>query len=290
MEENSVDSASVAARLSALLSHYEVTGYQAAQILGHSHASKLYKLLNGESRPSFESLVQILGQWPEVSADWLLMGRGPMLRPGTTSDDTAKALPEPVSSSSEVLVLSDERRQELLAQLTPKDNILHFSLRAQAGYTQITSLDDLLDEVTAFSLPMFARGEYRAFDVSGNSMMPTFSHADMVICKEVTDRRNMLPGHCYVVVLTDNVLVKRINQQVRDTDETITLHSDNAAYSPMEVTRDDVRELWQVKAFLSGNIPTGGKQIKARLRELLEAIGPESDVLREYAAEQAGGV
>lgn len=287
MEENSVDTAAVAARLNSLFAHYELTGYQAAQILGHSHSSKLYKLLNGESRPSFESMVQILGQWPEVSADWLLLGRGPMLRnvAGTSGTGVVGAAP----AQTEALVLSDERRQELLAQITPKDNILHFSLRAQAGYTQITSLEDLLDEVTAFSLPMFTRGDYRAFDVSGNSMMPTLSHADMVICKEVTDRRNMLPGHCYVVVLTDNVLVKRINQQVREGDETITLYSDNAAYSPMEVDRDDVRELWQVKAFLSGNIPANSKQIKQRLRELIESIGVDSEVLREYAAEQASG-
>ena len=196
MEENSVDTAAVAARLNALFAHYEVTGYQAAQILGHSHSSKLYKLLNGESRPSFESLVQILGQWPEVSADWLLLGRGPMLRAGTGAAASAAVAARP--APTEALVLSDERRQELLAQLTPKDNILHFSLRAQAGYAHVTNLDDLLDEVTAFSLPMFTRGDYRAFDVSGNSMMPTFSHADTVICQQVTEQRYMVPGYCYV--------------------------------------------------------------------------------------------
>ncbi len=284
MEENSVDTAAVAARLNSLFAHYELTGYQAAQILGHSHSSKLYKLLNGESRPSFESMVQILGQWPEVSADWLLMGRGPMLR-----NVAGTAAVAGKSAPTETLVLSDERRQELLAQLTPKDNILHFSLRAQAGYAQITNMEDLMGEVTAFSLPMFTRGAYRAFDVSGNSMMPTFSHADTVICQEVSDQRNMVPGYCYVVVLTDNILVKRIKQQVREDAETITLYSDNAAYGPMEVARDDVRELWQVKMFLSGNIPANSQQLKARLRELIESIGVDSDVLREYAAEQAGG-
>ena len=91
------------------------------------------------------------------------------------------------------------------------------------------------------------------------------------------------------MVLADNILVKRIKQQVREGAETITLYSDNAAYAPMEVAREDVRELWQVKMFLSGNIPANSQQLQARLRELLESIGPNSDVLREYAAEQAGG-
>ena len=153
--------------------------------------------------------------------------------------------------------LTPERRQELLDQLTPQDAILYIPARAQAGYSYTTDANALLEELTSFSLPMFPRGVFRAFDVSGNSMVPTFANADMVICKQVQNGwRNVAPGHCYVVVLNDNVVVKRINRQIRDGDATIVLHSDNSSYAPFEVALADVHEVWQVQAFLSRNVPS----------------------------------
>ncbi len=256
--------------------------------LGYERSSKLYKLLKKEAKPGFDTLDDLLMAWPEVSAEWLMRGEGPMLKGGT--------MPAPVATSETALTeaggwLSPERRQELLDQLTPQDAILYIPAKAQAGYSYTTDLNALLDELTSFSLPMFARGVFRAFDVSGNSMVPTFANADVVICREVLDGwRNVAPGHCYVVVMNDNVVVKRINRQVRDTDTTLVLHSDNSGYPPYEVAREDVREIWQVQAFLSRNVPSNNAQLRARLREILDAIGPDSEILREYVPEPAGGV
>lgn len=42
--------------------------------------SKYYKLLKGESEPNLETIVSLLKRYPEISADWLLVGEGEMLK------------------------------------------------------------------------------------------------------------------------------------------------------------------------------------------------------------------
>ena len=72
----------VSDRIKQILTHYQLNANQASQKLGHANASKVYKFLAGDFKPGYDSLVELLATFPEISGDWLLMGRGPMLRPG----------------------------------------------------------------------------------------------------------------------------------------------------------------------------------------------------------------
>lgn len=275
-------------RIRELLAHYELTPYAAAQKMGHTRPSKLYKLLNGEANPGFDTLIEFLDTWPELSAEWLLRGRGPMLTSTSGSavvdvvvTDTARPQALHAVTSGRVLAITVDR--------TGNENILHIPARAQAGYANSHDEPAYLGDLTPYSLPLFTTGTYRSFEVEGDSMKGTFGHRDIVIGQFV-DRWDMLqPGHCYVVVLHDNVLVKRLPRAIKSRRDTVELVSDNRAYPVHEVHASDIVELWHVRGCLTTNIPASTREVQERMLEILEALGVEQQQTRGILESLAPG-
>lgn len=260
-------------RLKSLFATKGLSTYQAGAELGYGRTSKLYKLLGNEVEPSFPTMVDILRKWPDISADWLLLGEGPMTR-----------------AALEQAADEHPRQVQLILETPGENNVAHVPIRAQAGYANATDPSAIADELIAYSLPIFKRGVFVSFDVEGDSMQPTFSNHDIVICTQVRDFDLLRPGHCYVVVMHDNVLVKRILTQYRRGDEGMTLHSDNQAYAPYEVPAQDVKELWLVKACLTTNIPANEQQLHDRLVTVLEALGANYDQIKTFLEERLTAV
>ena len=73
-------------RLAAILAHYGQTAYQMAGQLGYDRPNRLYNLIRHEVKPSYETLVDLLTAYPEVRAEWLLMGTKPMLHPDSNKE------------------------------------------------------------------------------------------------------------------------------------------------------------------------------------------------------------
>lgn len=283
MEHTIATTTDVGDRLSELFAHYQVTPYQAAQKLGHTHASKIYSLVNKRARPSHESLVEILEAWPEISTDWLVMGRGPMLR----SEAAGAVMTSNVNPASGHGVTSG-RVLAVTVDRVGNENILHIPARAQAGYSRSHDEPAYLRDLTPYSLPILTTGgTFRSFDVEGDSMKPTFGHRDIVIGQFVERWDLLQPGHCYVVVLSDNVLVKRLPRAVKSKRDSVELMSDNRAYPVHEVPAADILELWHVRGYLSTNIPASGREVQERILELLETMGLEQQQLRRILEERA---
>lgn len=73
-----------------------------AELLGINPAG-ISHILSGRNNPGYDLLKKILTRFPNVSADWLLLGEGPMLRQGATklddlSPSSQQPLPEPPAS------------------------------------------------------------------------------------------------------------------------------------------------------------------------------------------------
>ncbi|TXB63253.1 LexA family transcriptional regulator [Phaeodactylibacter luteus] len=136
-------------------------------------------------------------------------------------------------------------------QSGPRDNITLVPDRALAGYALEHQDSKYLDSLSKFSIPNL-EGQLIAFEISGDSMMPTITNGDVVVCDPVERGTPLRDNHVYVVV-TDTVVAKRI-QQVRDGDEVSSLRliSDNSSvYKPYEVELEEVRQLLKVKCRLT---------------------------------------
>jgi len=123
--------------------------------------------------------------------------------------------------------------------------------RAVAGYALEHQDAGYLSELPKFSIPHL-EGNLVAFEISGDSMYPTITNGDIVVC-EPLERGGVLRDNNVYVVVTDVVVAKRI-QQIREGDhaEQLRLISDNSAvYKPYEVDLADIRQVLRVKCRLT---------------------------------------
>ena len=117
-------------------------------------------------------------------------------------------------------------------------------VKAAAGYLAGYADPEFLDELNTFTLPMLAPGDYRAFEIIGDSMLPTPS-GSVIVGEKVENFDEVKNSNTYVVLSkSEGVVYKRI---VRDNEKknNLTLISDNPQYEPYHVNAEDVLEVWK---------------------------------------------
>ncbi|GAA3959496.1 hypothetical protein GCM10022407_03290 [Hymenobacter antarcticus] len=281
--------AHVSQRLQQVLEHYQLTARQAAVKMGDEKSGKIYKLLSGDAKPGFDTLTQMLEVWPELSADWLVMGRGPMVHGVAVPPVAGAKAAESKPSSDAWKNLGNFKVLTVTVDRVGKENTLLVPLTAQAGYPSLCNEAVYLQDMHPYHLPGFEWGTYRAFEVSGTSMSPTFGHKDIVVCS-VVDRKDLLkPWECYVIVTSENLLLKRISTIITDADESFELHSDNPGYEPYRLPVADIQQLWMVRGYLSTSIPARPLdktvQTMERLQEVIELLGHDYHEVRRFLEE-----
>ncbi|MGA9651914.1 helix-turn-helix domain-containing protein [Pedobacter sp.] len=85
------DNRGIGGRLSQMLKVYGLSVNALASEIGGTTA-KYYKLLNGKSKPDFETIFAILDKFPEISAEWLMRGSGPMRKGELISTEEANQI------------------------------------------------------------------------------------------------------------------------------------------------------------------------------------------------------
>jgi transcriptional regulator with XRE-family HTH domain len=107
----------------------------------------------------------------------------------------------------------------------------------------------LLDELNTFTLPMLAPGDYRAFEIIGDSMLPTPS-GSVIVGEKVASFKEVKNSNTYIVVSnSDGVVYKRIitndDRSKEGNGDRLTLLSDNPLYEPYQVNATDIVEIWK---------------------------------------------
>ena len=141
-----------------------------------------------------------------------------------------------------------KRRAMKLAAGRP--DIPFVPVKAAAGYLAGYGDPEFIDELNTFTLPMLAGGNYRAFEIIGDSMLPTPSGS--VIVGEKVEKLDELKNDsaCIVVSRHEGIVYKRVQKHGRSKDK-LTLVSDNPTYHPYTVKAEDVLEMWQAQMVIS---------------------------------------
>ena len=142
-----------------------------------------------------------------------------------------------------------KRRQQKM--MTVDRNLIHFvPVKAAAGYLAGYADSEFIDELNTFTLPMLAGGNYRAFEIIGDSMMPTPS-GSIIVGEKVDDSEDVKNDQAYIVVSrNEGIVYKRIVKNNRLKNK-LTLVSDNPQYQPYQVNAEDIVELWQAQMVIS---------------------------------------
>lgn len=143
----------------------------------------------------------------------------------------------------------NKRRQQKM--MTADRNVIHFvPVKAAAGYLAGYADAEFIDELNTFTLPMLSGGNYRAFEIIGDSMLPTPS-GSIIVGEKVESLDDVKNNMAYIVVSrNEGIVYKRVvrNNKVKNK---LTLVSDNPQFQPYQVNTDDVVELWQAQTVIS---------------------------------------
>ena len=141
-----------------------------------------------------------------------------------------------------------KRRAMKLAQGRP--DIPFVPIKAAAGYLAGFEDPEFIDELNTFTLPMLSGGNYRAFEIVGDSMLPTPSGSVIVGEKleNLDDVKNNVA--CIVVSRNEGIVYKRVQKNGRQKNK-LTLVSDNPVFHPYTVNAEEVLEMWQAQVVIS---------------------------------------
>src|SRR6186713_810870 len=143
--------------------------------------------------------------------------------------------------------LSKRRAQKMSAGT---NEIQMVPVKAAAGYLAGYADPEFLDELNTFTLPMLAPGNYRAFEIVGDSMLPTTS-GSVIVGEKIDDLEEVKSNQTYIVVSrNEGIVYKRVMKNNKSKTK-ITLVSDNTAYQPYNVNADDVLEVWKAQMIIS---------------------------------------
>jgi len=161
-------------------------------------------------------VLQKISEMYDVNSEWLLSGYGEMLPNGA-------AKKELLSTSKMVLGKRNE-------------GIPLIPINAMAGYfageIQINATD-----CDYYVVPLFKEAEF-LIPVKGSSMYPKYNSGDIVACKRVPLDTFFQWNKVYVLDTEQGALVKRIKKG--ETDDTITIISDNPKYEPFLLQRSKI--------------------------------------------------
>jgi transcriptional regulator with XRE-family HTH domain len=139
--------------------------------------------------------------------------------------------------------LAKRRQQKLISE----NNLIHFvPVKAAAGYLAGYADDEFIDELNTFTLPMLGAGQFRAFEIVGDSMLPTPS-GSVIVGQKTDGLEEVKNNNAYIVVSrNEGIVYKRIVKSNKAKNK-LTMVSDNPAYQPYYMNAEDILELWQAQ-------------------------------------------
>ena len=154
----------------------------------------------------------IINKYPDISLNWLVMGKGEMLS-------------------------TDSDRQIAIAKQTSAGGIPLIPIEAIAGVLSGNSTQIMDRECEHYNIPMFQGAEF-LIRISGDSMLPKYYSGDIVACKRLPIDTFFQWNKVYVLDSEQGVIIKRVRPG-RD-DRHVTLVSENTAYAPFELPLERV--------------------------------------------------
>ena len=233
-------------RISQIIDYYGIKNVNsfAKEYLGYDSSEKINRLKKENAKPSFEILNDISNKFEYINVEWLLTGRGNMLKSekAYTIEDTA----EHVVNDVEVLY---QHKSKAIERFWNEQEVPLYELDATAGLSTIFSNNQQQNIINFIKIPDLPRCD-GAIYARGDSMYPLIKSGDIVIFKEVVDLSYLQLGEMYLVDYTlnndDYLVVKYI--QKSEVEEHIKLVSHNPHHYPLDIPVSSVRAVAVIKA------------------------------------------
>ena len=208
---------------------------------------------------SEDNIARFLAYAPDVNTDWLLTGKGDMLKTKRTfdlsssnkhtsyegKDNKNQEHTQQIAQKKEQLIHAAEENKEAipLAEIAEKGKIKPIPLvteTAAAGFgSEFFSIAEK-DVKEYYVIPKFrfCRVDFM-IEVSGLSMYPHFNPGDVIACTILNDRKFLQWNKCHVIATREQgILVKRLMPS--EHEGCLTAVSDNKDYPPFDIPLEEI--------------------------------------------------
>lgn len=220
--------------LEAILSHY-TNGNKAkfANILGVSPQT----ISAWVARSTFDSEL-IYTKCSDISADWLLTGKGPMLK----NEISASASPLHLTPTIPIDDISDEPEAIPFAEAA-RSGLHPIPLVTQKAAAGFGNGDFSIEESDVKEYYVIPKFKYCHVDfmieVSGLSMYPHFNPGDVIACSILRNSQFLQWNKCHVIATREQgILVKRL--MPGEDKKHLRAISDNKEYPPFEIPVNEI--------------------------------------------------
>ncbi len=214
----------------------------------------------GRAKPKYEVLIELADNF-QVPLERLIREdlRGKELA-DLESQPYARPVNEPLVPLQRLQKDGDSpfRVLSITVDQDERENIEMVPAKAAAGYLSGMSDLDYIKELPKFQLPFLPIGTYRAFEIQGDSMLPLES-GPIVVGEYVQNWQEIKDGGTYVLISeNDGLVYKRVMNEIEQKQQ-LVCHSDNPIYPSFDLPVSELREAWEIKAFISKDLPKPDK-------------------------------
>ncbi|UII26457.1 LexA family transcriptional regulator [Fulvivirga maritima] len=211
----------------------------------------LSQIENGKSQISLETLRSISNEL-QVNCNWLVNGTGDIFQ-----QDEEEAYEE-VRKSEKVSIQLVYDGQSIVPFVKEE---------AHAGY--INGYDDpsYLQTLDVYKIPGYQNGNYRLFEIEGESMTPTIFPREIVICSHIENRETIENGTLCVIVTKEGIVAKRVYFYEND-NQLFILKSDNSKFKTYSIQDKKVLEIWKIEAKITTVFVESGLVDAKRIEKL----------------------
>jgi len=181
-----------------------------------------------------DKLNTIVEKFSNLDIEWLLTGRGEMLKTNRILGNNTSIVPssEQDKDTKNISIKQGNKAPAAHPTSNPKEGIPLIPLNAMAG--ALTSNQTILEyDCERYVVPAFKGADF-LIPVKGSSMYPKYSSGDIVACQRVPMSNLFFQWNKVYVIDTDQgPLIKRIKPG-HDKDHVLIV-SDNEKYDPFEL-------------------------------------------------------
>ncbi len=151
-----------------------------------------------------------------------------------------------------------------------EENIELVGEKAKAGYVTGYADPEYIKELPVFRLPFLsANRKYRAFQVSGDSMLP-LPDGSWVTGEFIADWHTIISGRPYIILTLNDGVVFKIADNLIGSEGALRLYSLNPFYEPYDLPVGEIREVWRFVNFISTELPATETNDEATRRVMAE--------------------
>jgi SOS-response transcriptional repressor LexA len=205
------------------------------------------KAISNNAGINSTSIEKILHVYTEINPEWLLTGKGDMIK-----------------KKSEIIALEP----------TGSDNVILLDAKAAAytfsnAYTEPITLDNY--ETLRVPKLQHRRGTFYAIEISGDSMHPTISNGDHLVCRQIAIDE-FVSGMVYAMWHQEHGLICKRPSWIDREKGTILMQSDNERISSWTTHISELSAMLEAECKISFNLRSWNNGYRSELSELKERI------------------